>query len=369
MPTGMWYDERCLTHDNGSMIVDERVRTWLQVTHAENPMRLARTVVVLEASGVAPELDWFPLRMATEDDLMLVHTREHIERIRHRCDSDTPVFVGPEARASRGSWEPALFSAGGTVAAVDWVLDSQGRNAYVLARPPGHHASRDTAMGFCLFNNVAIAARHAQRRHGMSRVAIVDWDVHHGNGTEDIFYEDGSVLYISLHQEGLYPPGRGLTEHAGTGDGLGSTVNIPLPAGTGDAGYLAAVDQIVAPALHRFAPELILISAGQDASAADPLGRMSVTTEGFRGMTRRVLDVANQVCDGRVIAVQEGGYSVDHLPFCVMAIVEELAGLIPQFSTDPMELDTPQSLRDWEAEAIGSLASTLTANTMQEGRT
>jgi acetoin utilization deacetylase AcuC-like enzyme len=361
MATGIWYDERCLAHDNGSMIVDDRARSWLEVTHAENPERLARAVTVLEASGVAPELDWFALREATEDELALVHSRAHIERIRAGCSSDIPVFVGPEARAAHGSWAPALLSAGGTVAAVDWVLDGAVRNAYVLARPPGHHASSETAMGFCLFNNVAIAARHAQRRHGLSRIAIVDWDVHHGNGTEDIFYDDGSVLYISLHQEGLYPADRGLARHCGTGSGLGATINIPLPAGMGDAGYLETFDRIVVPALRGFAPDLILISAGQDPSAADPLGRMSVTTEGFRGMTRRVLDVADDMCHGRTIAVQEGGYSVDHLPFCVLAIVEELAALTPQFSSDPMELDTPDALRGWEIQVIDSLTSQLTS--------
>jgi acetoin utilization deacetylase AcuC-like enzyme len=357
--TALVYDERCLAHDNGSTIVDARAREWLDAPHPESAARIARSLAVLQASGVADRLEPVAARAATDDDLALVHSREHVGRIRAACSSDAPIVVGPQARAGGGSWEPALLSAGGTLAAVDHVLAGRSRNAYVLCRPPGHHASRDTAMGFCLFNNVAIAARHAQREHGLERIAIVDWDVHHGNGTHDTFYEDGSVLFVSLHQDALYPEDAGRAQDTGGGDGVGATVNVPLPAGTGDRGYLLAFERIVVPALRAFGPELVLVSAGQDPAASDPLGRMSVTTEGFRAMTGAVEDAADDLCDGRLVAVQEGGYSADHLPYCVLAIVERLAELSPALPGDPLEIDVPSSLRDWEADAVDEIAAAV----------
>ena len=192
-------------------------------------------------------------------------------------------------------------------------------------------------MGFCLFNAVAVAARHLG-----GRVAIVDWDVHHGNGTQEIFYADPSVLFVSLHQDDLYPKGSGTLEQRGDG----STVNIPLPAGTGDLGYQCAFEQVVAPALRRFGPTFILVSAGQDAAASDTHGRMSVTTEGFRLMAGETKLLAEELCGGRVVAFLEGGYSLDHLPLCTLAIVESLAGLTPSWEHDPLELDVPTRLGD-----------------------
>jgi len=340
MTTALVYEERCLAHDNGSMLVDQRAADWLRVGHAEGPDRLARAQLLLERAGVAEQLHRLPARPASAEELALVHSALYIERIREACAREEHLVVGPEARVGPDSWEPALLSAGGGLAAVEWALEAPDRRAYVLTRPPGHHASAEQAMGFCLFNNVALAARRAQQL-GAERVAIVDWDVHHGNGTEDVFAADPSVLFVSLHQDDLYPAGRGRAEDRGVGEGIGATVNVPLPAGSGDGAYARAVGDVVAPAVSAFGPDLILVSAGQDAAASDPLGRMSVTAEGFRAMTRALAGLSDTHCDGRLVAVQEGGYSTDHMPFCTLAIVEELAGLEPTFATDPMELDVP----------------------------
>jgi acetoin utilization deacetylase AcuC-like enzyme len=340
MPTALVYEERCLAHDNGSMALDPVAASWLEVPHAESARRLARAFQVLERSGVAARLERLPARPASEEELLLVHTEAHVRGLREACERHEPLQVGPGARVGADSWEPALLSAGGALVAVEWVLGGSGSAAYVLTRPPGHHASAGQAMGFCLFNNVALAARRAQQL-GAERVAIVDWDVHHGNGTEDVFAADPSVLFVSLHQDDLYPKGRGRAEDRGRGDGLGTTLNLPLPAGSGDTVYRRAVEAEVLPALREFGPDLLLISAGQDPAAADPLGRMSVTAEGFRTMARLLRESAAELCGGRVVALQEGGYSEDHMPFCTLAIVEELAGLEPSLAEDPIELDVP----------------------------
>jgi acetoin utilization deacetylase AcuC-like enzyme len=340
MPTALVYEERCLAHDNGSMVLDPLAAEWLDVPHAESAERVARTMQVLERSGVAARLERLPARAASVEELRLVHTAEHVERVRAACERGEYLWVGPDARVGPDSWEPALLSAGGGLSAVEWALAGEDRRAYVLTRPPGHHASTAESMGFCLFNNVAIAARRA-RALGCERVAIVDWDVHHGNGTEDVFAADGSVLFVSLHQDDFYPVGRGRVEDRGHGEGAGATINLPLPAGSGDAVYLEAIEETVLPTLRRFDPDLILVSAGQDPEASDPLGRMSVTAEGFRGMAERLREAAVELCSGRVVALQEGGYSPDHMPFCTLAIVEALAGLEPSLAADPIEIDAP----------------------------
>jgi acetoin utilization deacetylase AcuC-like enzyme len=356
--TALFYDERCLLHDNGSMILDERARDWLTVPHFERPERVERTLQVLERAAVLDQLHRVDVPEATSDDLELAHTRDFVERIHAACERAEFAWVGPEARVGAQSWTPALLAAGGSIAAVDSVLEGTVRNAFVMLRPPGHHSTTDTAMGFCLFNGVAIAARHAQRRRGLGRLAIVDWDVHHGNGTQAHFYDDPFVLFISLHQDGLYPAGSGTLEQSGGPSAEGATVNVPLPAGSGDHSYAYALERIVEPILEAFRPDFLLVSAGQDPAASDPLGRMSVTTEGFRDLARRVESAAARLCDGRLVVLLEGGYSLEHAPFCNLAIVEALAGLPPSFVTDPIELDVPDRLRAIDRDAVEAAAET-----------
>jgi acetoin utilization deacetylase AcuC-like enzyme len=338
------------------MIVDDRVAGWLDVPHPEGAPRLARAWQLMERAGVLERLERVPAREATDDELLLVHTPEHLEALRAASPSDGVVTVGPEARSGPGSWAAASVGVGGLLECVDRVMAGELSSAYALCRPPGHHASAGQAMGFCLFNAVAIAARHAQARHGIERVAIVDWDVHHGNGTQDVFYDDGSVLFVSLHEDGLYPADMGTLGERGTGAGEGATVNVPLPAGTGDDGYRLAFTRVVEPVLRRFEPELLLLSSGQDAAASDPLGRMSVTTEGFRSLAAGARDLAAELCGGRVVAFQEGGYSVDHMPLCTLATVEALADLPPSWDGDPMELDVPTGVGDAARDAVEAAA-------------
>ena len=250
---------------------------------------------------------------------MRVHPDEYLARIKE-LSSGRGGDAGSETPFGNGSYEIAQLAAGGTIAAIDAVLDGTVANAYALVRPPGHHALADLGMGFCIFANVAVGVRHAQAARGLGRVAVVDWDVHHGNGTQAIFWEDPSVLAISLHQDGLYPSRSGLHEQVGESAGKGTTLNVPLPAGSGSGAYLAAVDQVVVPALEAFAPELIVIACGFDAGALDPLGRMLLAASAFGEMTGRLLDAADRICGGRLVASHEGGYSAGHVPFCGLAV-------------------------------------------------
>src|SRR5438270_1873285 len=365
--TGLAYDAECLEHDNGSMIVDRIARPWLDVPHPEGRDRIARTHEVLEKSGRLAMLATIECPPAGEDALRLVHDAATIDRVRQACDGDAITWIGPDARAGPTSWRPAMKAAGGAIQAVDDVIAGRVANAYALIRPPGHHASATVPMGFCLFNNIAIAARHAQKAHGIEKIAIVDWDVHHGNGTQAIFYDDPSVLFISIHQDGLYPRNSGTLAERGGGRGEGFNVNIPMPSGSSDHGYRLAFERVVRPFVERFAPELILVSAGQDASGADPLGRMSVTTEGFRTMSAMLTEVAAGVWGGRLVALQEGGYSVDHMPFCTLAVIEAMAGIQPALDGEPLELDGPSALQEVEARAVAAASQNARMDGFQTG--
>ena len=342
--TGLVFDERCFGHHN-----PPGGPPWLAIPPFERPERLAATFRALEGSGILRHVERLPARSAPRAALELVHDASHVERVltepRATLRLDHEAWIGP------GSATAALLAVGSTLEAVAGVVAGDVDNAFVLARPPGHHAEAARPMGFCLLNATAVAARWAQLARGASRVAILDWDVHHGNGTEAIFRDDGSVLTISLHQEGLYPPGTGGLDAAGE-----AIVNVPLPAGTGDAGYELAFERVVEPAVRAFAPDLLLVGAGQDAAASDPLGRMAVTVPGFRSWAERAVALAQECCGGRLVAFLEGGYSLRHLPAANLAILEVLAGLPPSFEGDPVGCDVPTGVREIERAAVEAAA-------------
>jgi acetoin utilization deacetylase AcuC-like enzyme len=261
-------------------------------------------------------------RRATEAELARVHDREYIALIAETAGRatalDADTFTSPD------SYDVALLAAGAAVACVDHVLDGHGARAFAMVRPPGHHAERNRAMGFCLFNNIAVAAAHA-RASGLARVAIVDYDVHHGNGTQWSFYADPSVLFVSSHQYPYYP-GTGAATETGTAEGTGFTVNLPMDAGATDADYELVYSAVVLPVLRQFRPELLLVSAGFDALVDDPLGGMRLSAAGFARLTADVCAVADECCGGRVVAVTEGGYDLGGLAGCLRAVIPVLDG-------------------------------------------
>ncbi|WP_307190037.1 class II histone deacetylase [Geomicrobium sp. JCM 19038] len=267
-----------------------------------------------------------PPKPATRADLERFHHPHYIDRVKELSDHNGGD-AGEHAIVGRGSYEIALLSAGGAITAVDAVMNNHVTNVYALTRPPGHHAETDQGMGFCLFNNVAIATDYAKEKYNLKRILVLDWDVHHGNGTEQAFYSDNEVLFISLHQDRLYPADRGYIEHTGEGKGKGYTVNIPLPAGTGNAGYMHAFERIVEPIVNEFEPDLIIVSAGQDPNFFDPLARMMVTTKGFYQFSEFMNKLAEKHCGGKLILCHEGGYSAAYVPFCSLAIVEAMSGI------------------------------------------
>src|SRR3954452_15960274 len=258
---------------------------------------------LVDASGLLGHLTPIAPFAAGDDALARVHDRAYVEEMR-AASAAYGGDAGDWTPFGRGTFDIAALAAGGCIAAVDAVLDGTVRNAYALVRPPGHHAGPDGGCGYCIFSNVALAALHLREARGLDRIAIVDWDVHHGNGTQATFWRDSAVLAISLHQADLFPVGSGRVEDVGEGDGIGTTINVPLPAGAGRAAYLAAFDRVVRPALERFAPDFLLVASGLDASMIDPLGRMNLSSECFAVLTDRVLAAAD-LCGGRLVLCHE----------------------------------------------------------------
>ena len=294
--------------------------------HAENPGTKRRLRNLLDVAGVLDGLVHVKPRPATEEEILRFHTREYVEKIK-ALSADNGGEAGELTPFGPGGYEIALLAAGGVITAIDAVLDGKVGNIYALTRPPGHHAEPDLGRGFCIFGNAAIGAMHARQARGLERVAVVDWDVHHGNGTQKAFYSDPTVLTVSVHQDNYYPPDSGHVHEIGEGAGEGYAVNVPLPPGSGVGAYVATFERVVAPALRAFKPELIVVASGLDASAMDPLARMMVHSGGYRELTRIMMEVADEVCGGRLVVEHEGGYSSAYVPYCGLAIVEELSGV------------------------------------------
>ena len=289
--------------------------------HPERPDRLRAIIEHLQSNDVWRRLDHLPPLTATRDDAELVHSHAYIDRL------ETATAYGsrldPDTYTTHRSLEAAYASLGSVLAVTEAVLEGRADNGMAASRPPGHHATPDRGMGFCLLSNAAIAARWAQVRFGIERVAIMDFDVHHGNGTQDVFYADPSVLYMSTHQWPLYP-GTGAVDERGSGDAVGTTINVPLPSGAGDAALAAAFDRVLAPVVNDYRPQLVLLSAGYDAHWRDPLASMTATVDGFAGLIDRAMEWADASSDGRLVVVLEGGYDEDALAQSAHATIHRL---------------------------------------------
>jgi acetoin utilization deacetylase AcuC-like enzyme len=367
--TGFIFDEHFLAHDTGvqtTVVMRDGSFELSPEAHPSATSITSRTKEFLDSSGLTALMQPIEARAASDDEIATYHTRDYIAGIRAFAQGGPSHGdwgeVDEETTLSVGSFDAALYAAGGAMNAVSAVMEGRVRNSYALLRPPGHHAERNKAMGFCIFNNAAIAAHHARNIYGLERIMIVDWDVHHGNGTQDAFYYDPGVLFVSLHQRNWFPELAGELEQVGSEAGVGYTVNIPLPAGTGDRGYCAAFEQLVVPIGLQYRPQLIIISAGQDASWLDPLAQMMVTMDGFRQLSQPMVALADEVCAGRLVVLQEGGYSNAYVPYCTAAVIEPLIdvdlGIVDLYATASelkrcktvLSQETQQALaeaRDW----------------------
>jgi acetoin utilization deacetylase AcuC-like enzyme len=289
--------------------------------HPENKERLLSILAYLRETGRLTKLEFKESRYATLDEIKYIHSNGQIEKARKYSELEIPL--DPDTILCKDSYNVALRAAGGAITAVDAVLDNWD-SAFALVRPPGHHATPTKGMGFCIFNNIAIAARHAQKR-GTKRVLIVDWDVHHGNGTQDAFYDDSTVLYFSTHQYPYYP-GTGWMDEVGTGDGEGFNINVPLPAGTDDFGFIAAFKEILVPVAREFSPDIVLVSAGMDGCRNDGLAQMRMSVDGFSVLASIVKSIAKECCNGKVVMVLEGGYDLKLLSHSVAAVLDVFMG-------------------------------------------
>ncbi len=291
--------------------------------HPECPERYDAVFAGVCRNGLIDHLEKIPVRDVVDDELLRCHTADYIDQVRRDIASGASMLSTGDTPLCPASFETACYAVGGVLNAVDAVMKKRVKNAFCAVRPPGHHATIEQGMGFCVFNNAALAARHAQQIHGADRVLIVDWDVHHGNGTQDIFYRDPSVFYVSCHQHPLYP-GTGREWETGQGAGEGATLNLPVPPATRGSEIIDLFHKRVVPEAHRFRPDLVVISAGFDSRIDDPLGSLLVTDEDFAELTRILLGIASDHCEGKLVSVLEGGYNLAGLSAAVTSHVQAL---------------------------------------------
>jgi acetoin utilization deacetylase AcuC-like enzyme len=336
--TGYVWDERYAWHDTGNHAAFMPAGDVVQpLHHVESPESKTRIAALVEVSGLADRVQRLRPQPVEQADLARVHTQDYIQRIRtlsqHVRGGDAGDLV---TTFGRGGYDIAAHSAGGTTAALDAVLRGEVDNAYALVRPPGHHAEPHQGMGFCIFNNIAVAIAACRQTHDLGRVAVIDWDVHHGNGTQTAFWDDPTTLTLSIHQDRLFPQNSGFLHERGGPGAEGANLNLALTPGCGDGAYLAAMERVALPALERFKPDVVIVACGFDAGAFDPLGQQLVSTAGFVGLTRALIQAASGLCDGRVVMSHEGGYNPATVPFNALGVLEELAG-IDTGITDPFQ--------------------------------
>jgi len=335
----VFHDDRVLDHDTGAGLFETKPSPWLPIaeTHPENADRIRNIHGMLLDGPLRPSIDWRSAEPATRDQLLKFHDADYVDLV-ESIGLDEEWWPTSTTRFTGRSLLPAKVSAGLAVAAADHVWSGTGKLAYALCRPPGHHAQPATADGYCFFNNIGIAIHHL-RETGLERAAVIDWDVHHGNGTQEGFYADGNVLTISMHMNhGSWGPTHlqtGWADEVGLDDGIGVNVNLPLPYGAGDLTYLRVFDDLVAPAIREFRPEIIFVAAGQDANGFDPNGRQNVTMAGFHALGSRTRVLADELCESRIVAVQEGGYAMSYSAYCLHATLTGLLGL-PADIPDPI---------------------------------
>jgi acetoin utilization deacetylase AcuC-like enzyme len=328
MVTGFFWDEKTFWHSGGNyadiLPVGGLVQPMVAGGLPETPESKRRFKNLIEVTGLAAQLDMRGAAVATGADLVRVHPQRYLDSFKTLSDAGGGE-LGHRTPFGPGGYEIAAQSAGLVVQAVRSVLSGELQNAYALTRPPGHHALPELPNGFCLFANIAIAIEAARSEGLAGRVAVIDWDVHHGNGTEAIFYDRDDVLTVSIHQDHNYPMDKGAADDRGTGAGEGFNLNIPLPPGSGHNSYLEAMERLALPAVRSFAPDVLIIACGFDAAAMDPLGRMMCHQATYKAMTTQVMELAAEVCDGRLVMAHEGGYSEVYVPFCGHEVLATMA--------------------------------------------